>query len=127
MEINELNFESSRNKAILKILKDERDKYVLLQKDFKAKCSEFMVLKRQHLIFLEESAEERIKRAEQMIKLKQKNKFLKDQIKSLKQSLRDWELHTQQKYIENKSQREKDADAFNKLLEREQNKGWNQL
>jgi hypothetical protein len=92
----ELDFHGSRYKAMVKI-------NTQLENDLRIKTSEYNILKKQHLEFLHEAADDKINRAAQFIKLKQKVKFLKDQVGSLKQELLDREKHCEMYHSENET------------------------
>ena len=84
----ECDFESARNKAILSVMKKDRERYELLEKKYKLLLSENTVLRKTYMDVLNDCID--------------KKHELRKKIKKHK------------------------AD-YNKLLEREQNKGWNEL
>ena len=53
MEETSLNFESARNKAILKVMKGDRERYASLEKRHKILASEHNMLKKTYLELLD--------------------------------------------------------------------------
>ena len=70
---SEENFESSRNKAILAVMKVDREKYADLEKKYKLLQSEFNVLKKTHMGVIEDCINQK--------------RVMRDEIKRLKLKL----------------------------------------
>ena len=75
--MTELDFNESRYAAVLKVMEGDRKRFNILEKEYKQLQSEYNCLKITHLNLLENTASDRIKDAEKVIKLKQDyNKLL---------------------------------------------------
>ena len=60
----------TENKAILKVMEGDRKRFNELEKKYKQLQSDYNFLKITHLTFLEENAEDRIKDAKRVVKIK---------------------------------------------------------
>ena len=75
--MTDLEFSESRYAAVLKVMEGDRKRFNILEKEYKQLQSEYNCLKITHLTFLEENAEDRVKDAKRVVKIKEDyNKLL---------------------------------------------------